>query len=83
MELKSKKVAVKDECKRCSNRTFMELKSDKTERRRKSYMVLIVPLWNWNLLNDVVVGWSATGSNRTFMELKYDTKYLPPRRDMF
>ena len=32
----------------CSNRTFMELKWQKTWRRRVRHSVLIAPLWNWN-----------------------------------
>ena len=59
----------------CFNRTFMELKFegdgsliDDDEK------VLIVPLWNWNLLSMKLMIFSAC-FNRTFMELKLSSPY--------
>ena len=38
------------------------------------WMVLIVPLWNWNNVEDYTLE-KLISSNRTFMELKYVSKY--------
>ena len=55
-----------------SNRTFMELKYVlRVSNRFLVYIVLIVPLWNWNLTRDHKPP-AREGSNRTFMELKLD-----------
>ena len=34
-------------------------------------MVLIVPLWNWNVPSFARLSYVNKGSNRTFMELKF------------
>ena len=34
-------------------------------------IVLIVPLWNWNIVYKIDALKKMFGSNRTFMELKY------------
>ena len=52
-----------------SNRTFMELKSDRSRWARSGRNVLIVPLWNWNVCPKNHPPYDAC-SNRTFMELK-------------
>ena len=36
------------------------------------WVVLIVPLWNWNSVNEEK-GWKLDRFNRTFMELKCDS----------
>ena len=50
-------------------RTFMELKLDKVYGQFKSDGVLLVPLWNWNILGDSLYQ-KLLGFTRTFMELK-------------
>ena len=52
----------------CSNCTFMELKC-RSDSCRTITIVLIVPLWNWNIFYVVYEG-DAESSNCTFMELK-------------
>ena len=52
------------------NRTFMELKLNITSRSLVCSRVLIVPLWNWNVIGSFSCDY-AQGFNRTFMELKY------------
>ena len=54
----------------CSNRTFMELKFIGNITELSVLIVLIVPLWNWNL-GAPLQNWRLLRSNRTFMELKY------------
>ena len=52
------------------NRTFMELKCPKLISKILEIIVLIVPLWNWNIVStelELVKG----SFNRTFMELKF------------
>ena len=34
-------------------------------------VVLIVPLWNWNMVDENGLDLPELGSNRTFMELKW------------
>ena len=41
--------------------------------------VLIVPLWNWNTVENLLVS-ELRSFNRTFMELKY-VEYLPYDED--
>ena len=53
-----------------SNRTFMELKWRNNISINENCLVLIVPLWNWNLPKAAIAVPSRC-SNRTFMELKY------------
>ena len=54
-----------------SNRTFMELKLTWLINTKDNYFVLIVPLWNWNMLFGALLGKGTESSNRTFMELKF------------
>ena len=51
MELKSVRHLRRWRCAR-SNRTFMELKLHCKRNIRQSARVLIVPLWNWNLVSE-------------------------------
>ena len=51
------------------NRTFMELKYQGSWSNQRTNLVLIVPLWNWNELEELVEA-GYLGFNRTFMELK-------------
>ena len=54
------------------NRTFMELKYPKKDGLRRSTIVLIVPLWNWNRRRlALFLHQGRQGFNRTFMELKW------------
>ena len=53
-----------------SNCTFMELKSRNIFKTNKLFIVLIVPLWNWNTVDKGHWCDGADGSNCTFMELK-------------
>ena len=55
---------------KCFNRTFMELKSAAFSSFAASWLVLIVPLWNWNRGTRSMKA-IVTGFNRTFMELKF------------
>ena len=59
----------------CSNRTFMELKFVYYHLSRFCSLVLIAPLWNWNLLAATLVVLDIS-SNRTFMELKWSKRSL-------
>ena len=52
------------------NRTFMELKSRTSKTVWTIKLVLIVPLWNWNIDIDDVFS-TSDSFNRTFMELKW------------
>ena len=54
----------------------MELKYDINAKFYLEAIVLIVPLWNWNMVEegDTYNGWSF---NRTFMELKSKLNDLP------
>ena len=54
-----------------SNRTFMELKRLSEGQFGGRVVVLIVPLWNWNIDITKRQITSTKGSNRTFMELKH------------
>ena len=49
----------------------MELKSGSQRHSRQRYVVLIVPLWNWNRLKILLRAERTSCFNRTFMELKY------------
>ena len=55
----------------CSNCTFMELKYVKQRRSVWSEIVLIVPLWNWNVWYKSLNVSKHVSSNCTFMELKW------------
>ena len=44
---------------RCSNRTFMELKSPIFQFSLKLLLVLIAPLWNWNIESNSGIGKSV------------------------
>ena len=71
MELKFSSWLITFSTNTCSYRTFMELKLQQVNGFPYSYVVLIAPLWNWNLSK---TSWShaiSMRSNRTFMELKY------------
>ena len=60
----------------CFNRTFMELKSDKTAHvLDTALLVSIVPLWNWNQTKFNFTRFHAS-FNRTFMELKFKTNFI-------
>ena len=52
-----------------SNRTFMELKSRYQAAPFYFSLVLIAPLWNWNIDSELILN-GGESSNRTFMELK-------------
>ena len=69
MELKSKKCVYVFKAAKGSNRTFMELKFHYRFDNETVGFVLIVPLWNWNMINNDA-NTAVISSNRTFMELK-------------
>ena len=60
----------------------MELKYNPLYAKRDQFEVLIVPLWNWNVIVSplliVVISF-----NRTFMELKCGTAIILPTDDWF
>ena len=70
MELKLTDFSVNSYVFICFNRTFMELKWQNLLYCFAFPQVLIVPLWNWNLMIAEKVIVAAAGFNRTFMELK-------------
>ena len=55
----------------CFNRTFMELKWLTKTFQVILSLVLIVPLWNWNVFLSMLNDATISCFNRTFMELKY------------
>ena len=81
MELKFIKVHLKKITFVRSNRTFMELKFLIRGRNSLRTLVLIAPLWNWNLPGGFYSR-KGTCSNRTFMELKWGND-PPPRPQTF
>ena len=81
MELKFAVCRYSDNIIGSSNRTFMELKFQSSNRLALSLLVLIVPLWNWNVLAYGKDGKGIECSNRTFMELK--SEYASIRKCFF
>ena len=68
----------------CFNRTFMELKRVYVDHAPGTkWLVLIVPLWNWNSLWGLCYRF-FDGFNRTFMELKHlFSSFLTSTKDSF
>ena len=66
------------------NRTFMELKFEKLRREAELRLVIIVPLWNWNIGTYGIEVKGLLSYNRTFMELKWALRrYETHKKDSY
>ena len=87
MELKSKEWRKRNREKYRSNRTFMELKLLSDNVVTYLFMVLIVPLWNWNILglvrtqrfNSVLIVplWNWNKTDRTGNDVRQPVLIVP------